>query len=69
MLLIMLSPCFQAQVTDSTGRHLGYIDAQSSTPDARRLIGRGLAAMGYRVGSIRFIGTLARGGYAVAHVA
>ena len=69
MLLIMLSPCFQAQVTDSTGRHLGYIDVQSSTPGARRFIGRGLAAMGYRVWSIRSIGTLARGGYVVAQVA
>ena len=69
MLHITLSPYFQAQVTDSTGQHLGYIDAQSSTPGAQWLIGRGLAAMGYRVWSIRSIGTLARGGYVVAQVA
>ena len=69
MLHITLSQFFQAHVTDSTGRHLGYMDVQSSTPDAQWLIGRGLAAMGYRVGSIRSIGTLARGGYVVAQVA
>ena len=69
MLHITLSQFFQAKVADSTGRHLGYMDVQSSTPDARWLIGRGLATMGYRVRSMRSIGTLARGGYVVAQVA